>query len=518
MLGRRVLLINPPPLNGIAYTRQGRCQEREDVLGTTKPPYSLALLAALLRERGHEVRLIDQTAERLSTRALIDRLAGEAFAPSLVLFCSSIPTLQGDALELARVKAAFGAPLVCFGPHASASPRESMERAADVDAMIVGEPEDAVVELASLESFGDADRIASLTVRRDGTILPHRLHGSYSAFASMPYPAWDLLPLHRYRVPLYGSRYLIVETSRGCPYQCDFCIAPIHQGHKFRERDAAALVDEIEEGKRRFGIDDFYLWADTVTLNARSFGRFCDELIARNLGIRWFGNGRADNLTSPEFVAKLRQSGCWMLSLGIESESDAVRDEMLKKLDREKIRLAIGNLRAAGIRSFAFFIFGYPGDSVGSMERTARYARTIGPDFANFYPAVPYPGTELYEKCVRGGLLASSDWSKMEYSHYVLRGSGLDEPTVMGAVGRATRRFYLRPSWIARHWLDLARLARSSGPLLWKVAVRLIRGPRAAEAGAAPLPAAAAADTAAGQAGAVRPFTPAARNGQPPRA
>ena len=129
--------------------------------------------------------------------------------------------------------------------------------------------------------------------------------------------------------------------------------------------------------------------------------------------MRWFGNGRADNLTSPEFVAKLRQSGCWMLSLGIESESDDVRRDMMKRLEREKIRLAIRNLRDAGIKSFAFFIFGYPGDTPASIERTARFAREIDPDFANFYPAVPYPGTEMYEKCRRDGTLVTDDWSKL---------------------------------------------------------------------------------------------------------
>ena len=66
MLGQRTLLVNPPPIEGIRFTRQGRCQEREDVLGTTKPPYTLVLLASLLRESGCEVRLIDQTAENLS--------------------------------------------------------------------------------------------------------------------------------------------------------------------------------------------------------------------------------------------------------------------------------------------------------------------------------------------------------------------------------------------------------------------------------------------------------------------
>jgi radical SAM superfamily enzyme YgiQ (UPF0313 family) len=165
-----------------------------------------------------------------------------------------------------------------------------------------------------------------------------------------------------------------------------------------------------------------------------------------------------------------------MLSLGIESESDEVRRDMMKKLEREKIRLAIQNLRAAGIKSFGFFIFGYPGDTPATIARTADYAREIDPDFANFYPAVPYPGTEMYEKCRRDGMLATDDWSKLEYSYYVLRSKGLDEAVVMGAIRRATRRFYLRPSWMARHALDLLRLVRSSARLVLHAAVGLVQG------------------------------------------
>jgi radical SAM superfamily enzyme YgiQ (UPF0313 family) len=514
MLGRRVLLFNPPLVDGVAFTRQGRCQEREEVLGTTKPPYSLALLAALLRQRGVEFRLVDQTAERLSTEQMIDRLSREGFSPSLLVFCSSTPTLDADVMEARKLKQAFGVPLVSFGPHASAAPQASMRRAPDVDAMIVGEPEDAILELVGIESFDRADQVPSLTVRRGDEIVPHRALGSYGGFATMPCPAWDLLPLDRYRLPLENTRYLIVETSRGCPYSCDFCVAPVIQGHKFRERDAVALVDEIEEGQKRFGIDHFYLWGDTVTLNAKSFSRFCDELIARKLNVRWFGNGRADNLTSPEFVARLRQSGCWMLSLGIESESDDVRRDMMKKLDREKIRLAIQNLRTAGIKSFAFFIFGYPGDTPESIERTARYAREIDPDFANFYPAVPYPGTEMYDKCSRDGMLVSDDWSKMEYSYYLLKGNGLDEAVVMNAVRTATRRFFLRPSWMARHAFDLVRLVRSSGPLVWHAAVRLVQGGRERPTSpSAPLPPAAP----AGQVHRVELVRPAPRDDRPPQ-
>ncbi len=111
MLGRDTLLINPPLVNGLAFTRQGRCQEREDVLGTTKPPYTLALMAALLRREGCRIRLIDATAERLSIEQVISRLDGEKFRPSLIILPSTTPTLDADADAIGALKRHFGAPM-----------------------------------------------------------------------------------------------------------------------------------------------------------------------------------------------------------------------------------------------------------------------------------------------------------------------------------------------------------------------------------------------------------------------
>ena len=292
-----------------------------------------------------------------------------------------------------------------------------MQRASAVDGMFVGEPEDAAVAIARLEPDADQASIPSLTWRKDGSIVPHRAHGSFAGFLEMPYPAWNLVPLQSYSLPLVNRSYVIVETSRGCPYTCDFCVAPIHQGHKFRERSAKTLVDEIERTYREFGIDFFYLWGDTVTLNVKSFSAFCEELIARKLPIQWFGNARADNLTDPVFVQRLRRSGCWMLALGIESESEEIRKDMVKRLERQKIQTAFRNMREAGIRSFAFFIFGYPGETLETMSHTIDYAIELDPDFANFYPAVPYPGTALFDKVVREELLVEEDWSRMEYRY-----------------------------------------------------------------------------------------------------
>ena len=480
MLGQRTLLVNPPLINGVAFTRQGRCQEREDVLGTTKPPYTLAVLASLLRESGREVRLVDATASKLSMDDVISRLDAEGFAPTLIVFPSTTPTLDADVMAIGRLKQRYGAPMFCFGPHASTSPQLAMARVSQVDGMLVGEPEDGVLHLASLGSTDHLAEVANLTWRRpDGSIVPHRAHGSFSGFMKMPFPAWDLLELGEYALPLVNKPYVIVETSRGCPYSCDFCVAPIHQGHKFRERSAKDLVDEIERSHREFGVEFFYLWGDTVTLNVKSFTAFCDELIARNLPVQWFGNARADNLTDPAFVHRLKKAGCWMLALGVETESEDVRKDMVKRLERKKIEAAFKNMRDAGIKSFAFFIFGYPGETLQTMEQTVQYAIDLDPDFANFYPAVPYPGTALFDKVVRDGLLpagADADWSKMEYSYYLLRGNGLDEQSVMNAIQRAKRRFFLRPGYLVRHVGDVARLAASKQAIVGQVLSRMMFG------------------------------------------
>jgi anaerobic magnesium-protoporphyrin IX monomethyl ester cyclase len=484
MPGQKTLLINPPPINGVRFTRQGRCQEREEVLGTTKPPFSLLVCASLMRQRGLDFRFVDQSASGLTTDDLIALLEAERFTPTLIIFCSTTPTLDADVRNMAPLRERFQAPLISFGPHASAVPDASMARAPQVDGMLVGEPEDGIIALASLDRLSP-DRlqaIPSLTYRLDAdTVVPHKSHGTFAGFMTMPFPAWDLAPLGSYTLPMEGKPYILVETSRGCPYACDFCVAPIHQGHKYRERDAASLVNEIERAVRELGVRHFYLWGDTVTLNAKSFSKFCEELIARKLDIHWFGNARADNLTDLAFVKRLRQSGCWMLAMGIESASEETRRDMIKRLEQKKIELAFKNLRATGIKSFAFFIYGYPGETQKSMEQTTDYAIALDPDFANFYPAVPYPGTALYEKCLKDGLLANEDWSRMEYSYYLLKGNGLDEDVVMGAINRAKRRFFMRPRYLLHHSADILRLLTTKPHIVSDVLSQCLLGSRAAD-------------------------------------
>ena len=205
--------------------------------------------------------------------------------------------------------------MFCFGPHASTAPAESMARAPAVDGMFVGEPEDGVLQLARCRRSTRSARFRQPDVApRTAASCRTARTAAFSGFLQTPHPAWDLLDLDaatRCRSstgPTSSSRPAAAARTR-----CDFCVAPIHQGHKFRERSAKALVDEIERSYRELGVEFFYLWGDTVTLNVKSFTAFCDELIARKLPIQWFGNARADNLTDPAFVHRLqarRAAGC----------------------------------------------------------------------------------------------------------------------------------------------------------------------------------------------------------------
>src|SRR4030095_2427672 len=180
--------INPPLINGVAFTRQGRCQEREEVLGTTKPPYTLALAASLLREAGCAVQLVDATAERLSIDEVIARLDRDRFTPTLIIFPTTTPTLDADVAAIGRLKQQYGAPMFCFGPHASTAPALSMERVPLVDGMFVGEPEDAIVQLALLDSIEKVGDVNSLTWRGGTVCVPHRNPGRFHRLPPKPSP------------------------------------------------------------------------------------------------------------------------------------------------------------------------------------------------------------------------------------------------------------------------------------------------------------------------------------------
>lgn len=468
-----VLLINPPRIQGFAWTREGRCQEKEDILGTVKPPLSLAIIAALLRDNTINFHLLDATALGLHGDEMYQWLIRRNFHPDVIIYGTTTATISADTESLSLLKKKFHARLIAFGAHVSGVPRETLEKVPDIDIGIIGEPEYTLLDLLNHNNLGDLSDVPGIVWRNGKEIVVTKKRPWIEDLDRLPQPAWDLFPLEKYLLPFTRERYLMVETSRGCPFACDFCVAPLNHGMKFREKKAETVVDEIEQFKKKFQINTFNLFGDTVTLNKRFVEAFCDEVIRRRLSIRWLANTRADTLYDQALVKKMKESGCWMVSIGIESFSEKTRNAMQKKLETDKITRAIGLLRETGIVSFGFFIYGYPGETEEDMVETTRFALSLPLDYANFYPAVPYPGTAFYETCVNDGLLHYNSWDKMEYSYYALKTKELNEKTVKKAISRAYRRFYLRPRFLFRHMRNIGPRHFLSGSVRYALKIFL---------------------------------------------
>jgi anaerobic magnesium-protoporphyrin IX monomethyl ester cyclase len=446
----RVLLLNPPPVKGVRYTRESRCQEQESILGTVKPPLTLAILAAILRNEGFEIRLIDATIERLSVDKIHERLSAEHFIPDVIIFPTTTPTLDEDMQCAQRLGDIYPARLASFGPHTSALPERTLRDYPALDAVLIGEPESAIVAYCRNEYGQGASEVDGIY---DQAMLAKEMPsttGRVKNINRLPYPAWDLLPIEKYRIPFLDEPYVLVEISRGCPPACDFCVVPITHGKSFRIRSASSVVDEMQAEYEALGIRHFYLWADTVTMRKSFMIEFCQEIIRRKMDISWMGNSRIDTLDSLDLVRQLKASGCWLLSFGVEVGDDDIRSGLSKHFGRDRIKKVFSWLKEAGILSLGFFIIGYLGETLTTMEKTIQVALETDPDFAAFYPAVPYPGTPFFEECERQGWIGTYDWSRYQYSDYVISNHVLTYKNVMGMKKKAYRDFYLRPKVIAR--------------------------------------------------------------------
>jgi radical SAM superfamily enzyme YgiQ (UPF0313 family) len=449
------LIIIPPDPRGQEYTREMRCQEKREVLGTLKPPLTPALLCALFRDN----RIPFLALEHSSAARAADRMRGNRFSPGLILMPTCTPTIIRD-MEFARgLKEKTGAATAAFGPHTSGIPAQTLEEFSGLDYALIGEPEQACLALARGEAPA---RVHGLAYRNPGggvAVNPPRAPGD--ALDAMPFPDWSRFDLSRYRVPLFGERFLLVELSRGCPYHCEFCVAPLTHAGPVREKTADRVIAEIKHIKQKYGVSFFYFWGDTAVFNPRTMRALAERIIADRLDIQWISNTRPEAIADLEYARLLRRSGCRVLSMGAESGDPATLERMGKKLDYSKLTNAVRTLRDADIQSFVFFMFGYPGETMKSLRRTRDLALKLDPDYANFYPVVPYPGTPLWTQCVEQGLVSEKDWSRVDFTSYVLNQPALPARKVMHFVRRARLEFYLRPDYMLRTIKNIGSPARA---------------------------------------------------------
>jgi radical SAM superfamily enzyme YgiQ (UPF0313 family) len=424
-----IALLNPP--YPVKVVREGRCQHETAIWDSIYPPLSLATLAAFLRD-AHRVVLLDAIAEGKSEAAVLSELT--SFRPDLVIASISTPTVSGDMEVMRKVKAATGARTAVFGVHATYFAAE-LVREPYLDFAFLGDPEHAAMHLAS-GATGPVPGAAFLENGRPVVVPAPR--GRELRFRV---PAWDLVDLRRYRIPIKGKSYVLVSTARGCPFNCSFCVVPFYYGRKVRYREVDEVMEELRAVSRM--VDEVFFHTDLFTFRKDYVLRLCRAMERENLGLNWICNSRVDTFDLETALA-MRRAGCWMVSFGVESGSQDILDRCDKKITLEQSRAAVSAAREAGLITIGHFVLGFPGETRDTLRRTVRFSRSLDPDFAEFYIATPFPGSRLYED-MKDRL--REDWRNVRYDfdpyHY-----DFDLP---GVRRRAYLGFYLRPRKMLRY-------------------------------------------------------------------
>ncbi|MDP3703858.1 MAG: radical SAM protein [Candidatus Omnitrophota bacterium] len=445
MTRKTALLFNPPTGKMV---REDRCQADVEkmVNGVLRTPIDLLTEAACLEREGVTCRLRDYPALGL-TWADVEREMAE-FRPEMVVISVTTPTLPKDLQACALAKRLNPHVLtVAKGAHFLADDISPFQLAPELDVIVRGEAEEAIAELATAS---DCSAVTGISYRKGAEIMHTAKRPLKQDLDSLPFPARHLINNALYIRPDTGKPQTTISASRGCPFECIYCLAPVVSGSKLRMRSPKNVVDEVEECVTKFGIRNFLFLADTFTLHKTWTVGVCQEVVERGLKIQWCANSRANSIDE-EKISWMKKSGCWLIAFGLESGSQELLNKMKKSLTLEDSRRAIRLCRRYGIKSSAYFIFGLPWETRETAEATIAFAKELNPNFTEFYTAYPFPGTEFHDIALNGKLFDPRDLVGNSYAGHdttMISSYALSQQELVEIIRRAAREFYFRPSYV----------------------------------------------------------------------
>jgi anaerobic magnesium-protoporphyrin IX monomethyl ester cyclase len=376
------------------------------------PPLSLSYLAGVLIQEGIEVRILDFLVTQYNPRKLRREL--EEYRPQLV--GATCVTLNYQiARRMLKVCKDFDPHIftVIGGPHVTFALEETLLRSPWINAIVVGEGERTLVELARVVEEGkDIHHVSGLAFTDGGGVAKTSLRPLIENLNQLPLPTRELLPMARYRA--LGTPCTVI-TSRGCPYSCIFCSGRRMFGPKVRFRSPGLVVEEIEQLQRDFGFVKINIVDDTFTLNHDHTRAVCEEMLRRNFKIKWSVFARVDRI-SEELAQLMNRAGCeWML-FGVESGDEDILKTIKKGITTDEVRRGVKIASEAGINVFNSFILGLPGGTRDTALKSLAFGDELyhkhGAKYG-FHMLSPLPGTEIYERAEDYGIrILSRNWAR----------------------------------------------------------------------------------------------------------
>jgi radical SAM superfamily enzyme YgiQ (UPF0313 family) len=396
---KRLLLINPA--NGY---RKGYLLRRQ----SKQAPLALGILAALTPPEW-SVKIADENFSTFKYR--------EADLVGITAVTASV----NRAYEIAALYREKGIPVVLGGIHASSLPEEA---AGYVDSVVIGEAEGIWAQVLADYQSGNLQKF---------------YRSGLTNMASMPAARHDLF--HP------GYLFASIQTSRGCPMNCDFCSVPAFNGHKYRLRDPEQVLNEIASVPHRmlyFVDDNIAGYNDEAEAHATAI---FEGMIRRNLKKEWFAQTSLNIAEKPELLKLAARSGCRMLLIGIEAEDpDALRDTNKKlnlKMGVDCYRAAFRAIHKHGIVVLGAFIFGMDSDTPETLKKRKEYILSSAVDVTQASVMTPLPGTRLYDRLLRDNRILCNtfprDWQHFHFSDVVFNPARMSPGELAASTDQAYR-------------------------------------------------------------------------------
>lgn len=413
------------------------------------PPLELIALGAILKEwEKDEVILYDAIAKGADLEQTNDFIA--QYQPDLIIAITGFEVFDHDMEMVRGIKAQNpNATFILFGHYATQFTQEILEKV-PVDIIIQGEPDLIFAKLythlktgkglETLKGIGYRDDTGKIVLQPGDLRLPDP--------SALPMPAYDLLEQDAYFEPFFPKPFGMIQTARGCPYQCNYCVKSF--GTKLTTRTPEQIVAEIKELKRLFGIKSLRFIDDTFTVVPSRVIAICKLMIEEKVNLQWSCLSRADTLNE-EMLQWMKKAGCKRVYIGVESGSQRILDYYKKRVNVDDALANIKLCHKIGIETMGFFIVGVPEETREDFEQTLKFAIKSDLTFAVVFELIPYPGTPLFPL-----LKDKINFSLMPYKNEY------KDPELRQRFHKWEKefyfRFYFRPKYIARSaWRALSR-------------------------------------------------------------
>lgn len=434
----RIALVNLP--HPVPVVRRYMCSYNSPIF--LFPPLELLYIASVAKQWGQdEVVVIDAIAERINKETLHAKL--EKFRPDMVITILGFEIFEQDIRTLRWLRQSLpAAKFAAFGHYATVFPTEILDLAG-LDFIFRGEPEETFHAVTTaLKTGGALDAIPGLTYRSESRAPvsnPDRPRSKH--IDELPHPDYSLVNIAHYSEFLLPKPFALVQSARGCPYTCNFCVRSYGQQLGLRSPDN--IIEELTQLREKFQIRSFRFIDDTFTAIPSRTIQVCERIKNQLPGVVWSCLARVDTLDEAR-VQALRTAGCRRVYMGIESGSERILKLYGKDYGVEQIPKMVDLLRRNQIEVGAFFMVGHPEETAEDFEHTSKLVRTLDIDYATVGQTVPYPGTSLFNQ-YRNDV----DFSLFPYRNEWRSSNRRQE--LMRWEKRFYREMYFKLPYIARH-------------------------------------------------------------------